>query len=106
MGLAGAVFAFSLYRTGSLWWAIGFHTSWDWAQSFLYGVPDSGTMVQNHLYATHPFGNPLLSGATTGPEGSLLVLPTLLLVALVIHLTLPRRDYSLTPDQSPPPASE
>src|ERR1019366_3201038 len=34
-GLVGMVFCFSLWRTGSLWWAIGFHTAWDWSQSFL-----------------------------------------------------------------------
>ena len=31
-GLIGVVFCLSLWRTGSLWWAIGFHASWDWAQ--------------------------------------------------------------------------
>jgi len=103
VGLAGAVFAFSLYRTGSLWWAIGFHTSWDWAQSYLYGVHDSGTTVQGHLLNSHPFGSTLLSGGSTGPEGSIFVIPTLLLVAGIIHFTLPRRDYFLTPDQSPLP---
>src|ERR1017187_1724333 len=36
-GLAGFLFSFSLWRTGSLWWALGFHAAWDWAQSFLYG---------------------------------------------------------------------
>ncbi len=85
VALAGAVFAFSLWRTGSLWWAIGFHTAWDWAQSYLYGTPDSGNLVQGHLLATHPVGSPLLSGGTAGPEGSLFVLPTLLLAGLVIH---------------------
>jgi uncharacterized protein len=30
-GLVGLVFSFSLWRSGSLWWAIGFHTAWDWA---------------------------------------------------------------------------
>jgi membrane protease YdiL (CAAX protease family) len=102
VGGAGAIFAFSLYRTGSLWWAIGFHTAWDWAQSFLYGVPDSGMMVQGHLFATHPLAAPLYSGGTTGPEGSLFVLPTFLFIALIIHFTLPRRAYFLTPDQAPP----
>jgi len=34
-GLGSIVFCLSLWRTGSLWWAIGFHASWDWAQSFL-----------------------------------------------------------------------
>src|SRR5208282_5299386 len=34
-GLAAMVFCLSLWRTGSLWWAIGFHAAWDWSQSFL-----------------------------------------------------------------------
>jgi len=89
-GLAGMVFCFSLWRTGSLWWAVGFHTSWDWAQSFLYGVADSGLMVQHHLLGTHPAGKPILSGGTTGPEGSIFIVGVLALVCLIIVLTLPR----------------
>ena len=92
-GLASLVFCLSLWRTGSLWWAIGFHASWDWAQSFLYGVADSGLMVQHHLLATHPLGKPLISGGTTGPEGSIFALPTLVLVCLILVCTLPRTTY-------------
>ena len=87
--LASMVFCLSLWRTGSLWWAIGFHTSWDWAQSFLYGVADSGLMVRFHLFATHPVGKPLLSGGATGPEGSIFILPVLFFVAVIILFTLP-----------------
>jgi len=87
-GFAGLVFCFSLWRTGSLWWAIGFHTSWDWGQSFLYGVPDSGVMVQHHLFATHPVGKPVLSGGATGPEGSIFIVVILALACVVIWLTL------------------
>ncbi len=105
VGLAGAVFAFSLYRTGSLWWAIGFHTSWDWAQSYLYGVRDSGTMVQGHLLAAHAMGRPLLSGGNDGPEGSIFGIPIFLLIFAIIHFTLPKRDYPLTADQAPPTTS-
>ena len=93
--IAGIVFAFSLYRTGSLWWAIGFHTAWDWAQSYLYGVANSGSLARGRLLSAVPVGPPLLSGGTAGPEGSILVVPTLLLVALVIHFTLPRRDLGI-----------
>jgi membrane protease YdiL (CAAX protease family) len=88
-GLAGMVFCFSLWRTGSLWFAIGLHTSWDWGQSFLYGVPDSGMMAQHHLLSTHPFGKPILSGGTTGPEGSIFILAILALFSLIIIFTLP-----------------
>jgi hypothetical protein len=80
----------SLWRTGSLWWAIGFHTSWDWAQSFLYGVPDSGLIAQYHLLATHPVGKPILSGGSTGPEGSIFIVAILVLISLIILFTLPR----------------
>ena len=88
--LAGMVFCFSLWRTGSLWWAIGLHTSWDWGQSFLYGVADSGLTIQHHLLATHPAGKPILSGGTTGPEGSIFIVGILALIALIILFTLPR----------------
>jgi membrane protease YdiL (CAAX protease family) len=92
-GLAGVVWCLSLWRTGSLWWAIGFHAAWDWGQSFVYGVADSGLVVRHHLLATHPAGKPILSGGTTGPEGSIFILAVLALVTLIIHFTLPR-----TPD--------
>ena len=96
VAMAGTVFVFSLWRTGSLWWAIGFHAAWDWAQSYLYGTPDSGTLSQGRLRASHPVGSRLLSGGTDGPEGSVLVIPVLLMVAVVIHLTLPRRDAAIS----------
>jgi membrane protease YdiL (CAAX protease family) len=99
VGEAGAIFAFSLYRTGTLWWAIGMHAAWDWAQTFFYGVSDSGLGGQGHLLATHPLGRSLISGGSVGPEGSIFVLPTLLMAAVIIHFTLPRRDYPLTADQ-------
>ncbi len=98
--LASMVFCLSLWRTGSLWWAIGFHTSWDWAQSFLYGVADSGRMIEHHLFATHPVGKPILSGGATGPEGSIFVVAILALISLIIVLTLRGAHYGDTLDRS------
>ncbi len=89
--LAGVIFSYALWRTGSLWWAIGFHMSWDWAQSFLYGVPDSGGLFAGRLFQTHATGHVWLSGGAAGPEGSVLVIPTLILVALVIRFTTRQR---------------
>jgi uncharacterized protein len=86
---ASFTFLFALWRTGSLWWAIGFHMTWDWAQSFLYGVPDSGEMFQGHLYATHALGNPILSGGAVGPEGSILAIPIFALAMVVVWFTHP-----------------
>jgi hypothetical protein len=61
--------------------------AWDWAQSFLYGVPDSGLLVQGRLFATHAVGNPMLSGGADGPEGSILCIPIMLLVIVVLLFT-------------------
>ena len=95
VAVAGFVFVFSLWRTGSLWWAIGFHSAWDWAQSFLYGTPDSGTVSQGRLLASHAVGARWLSGGTDGPEGSVLVIPVLLVVGVGIYFLLPKRERAL-----------
>lgn len=92
-GLIGLIFCLTLWRTGSLWWAIGFHASWDWGQNFLYGTADSGLMIQQRLLDTHPVGKPILSGGTTGPEGSIYILGILVLVVLIIIFTLPSTRY-------------
>ncbi len=85
--VAGMVFVIALWRTGSLWWGIGFHMAWDWGQSFLYGVPDSGGLMQGRLFATHAVGKPLLSGGSVGPEGSIFCMPVLLLPIVVLFFT-------------------
>jgi membrane protease YdiL (CAAX protease family) len=87
--LIGLVFLLALWRTGSLWWGVGFHMAWDWGQSFLYGVPDSGGLMQGRLFATHALGRPLLSGGSVGPEGSVLCVPIILLVLPVLYFTRP-----------------
>jgi membrane protease YdiL (CAAX protease family) len=111
--LAAVVFSYALWRTGSLWWAIGNHMAWDWAQSFLYGVPDSGQISAGRLFHTHPVGNPLLSGGIDGPEGSVYVIPIMLLAALAVRFTTkpapqpplyPDLDPTYTPIPDPPAA--
>ena len=84
--LSGLVFCLSLWLTKSLYWAVGLHAGWDWAESFLYGVPNSGQVASEHLFATHPSGGLLWSGCSTGPEGSIYVIPTVALIALGVWI--------------------
>lgn len=91
---AGMIFCLSLWFTGSLWWAVGFHAAWDWGQSYFYGTADSGMLAQGHLFRELPVGSPLWSGGTTGPEGSVIGLPLLLIVALAMYLWWGRRGKS------------
>jgi uncharacterized protein len=91
-GSIGFVFCVSVWVTGSAWWAIGCHAAWDWAETFFYGVPDSGLVAQRHLLTTTLSGDALWSGGTDGPEGSLLVLPVIaLLLALLLASYRPKR---------------
>ncbi|WP_186066346.1 CPBP family intramembrane glutamic endopeptidase [Burkholderia gladioli] len=80
----GLILCLTLRYTGSLWWAIGFHAAWDWGESAVYGAADSGSIVQHAIFTTRPLGQVLLSGGSAGPEGSLLILPLMGLLALCI----------------------
>ena len=71
-GVAGLVFAFLLRRSGSLWLPIGTHAAWDWAESYFYGVPDSGLVLPGHLLDSTFAGSKWITGGSVGPEGSLL----------------------------------
>ncbi len=90
----GFVFCISVRFTGSAWWAIGCHAAWDWAETYFYGAVDSGMVGQGHLLSAAPAGNPLLSGGTDGPEGSLLGLPLMVLLGVVVLLLYARRKPS------------
>ena len=94
----GVMLAFSLWRTGSLLWAIGFHFMWDYSESFLYGVPDSGLVQPEHLLSTRLSGPTWITGGSVGPEGSWFIFAILAIVALIIHLVYPKRQF--LPQQS------
>ena len=82
-GLIGLFFAFTLRRTGVLWFAIGFHAAWDYSESFLYSVPDSGMMAKGHLLNSSFHGPAWLTGGSVGPEGSY---PALALIGILFVL--------------------
>jgi uncharacterized protein len=71
--LIGLFFCFTVRRTGNLWFAVGLHAMWDYSESFIYSVPDSGAMVTGHLMNSSFHGPDWLTGGTVGPEGSWLV---------------------------------
>jgi len=86
VGVGGIFFCVSLWFTKSLFWAVGFHTGWDWGQSYFYGTANSGLIMQGHLLASHPSGKPLWSGGAAGPEASALLLPLFVLASICMCL--------------------
>ncbi|MFZ0661900.1 MAG: CPBP family intramembrane glutamic endopeptidase [Acidobacteriaceae bacterium] len=93
-GAIGLVFCLSIWYTGSLWWAVGFHAAWDWGESYFYGTADSGLIVKGHLFGEHPLGKLLWSGGKTGPEGSILIVPLLIIIAILMWLWWGHRTQS------------
>jgi membrane protease YdiL (CAAX protease family) len=87
--LIGVFFCFTLRRTGSLWFAVGMHASWDWCESYLYSVPDSGAMVPGHLLNSSFHGSRWLTGGSVGPEGSVLVFVVIAAAWVVFDLIYP-----------------
>lgn len=70
----GVVFA-ALYRwSGSLWLPIGLHGGWNFAESYLFGMPNSGVVLMGRLLHAQPQGPAWLSGGSAGPEASPFVL--------------------------------
>src|SRR5262249_6746703 len=71
----GLLACLALKRTGNLWLVIGFHASWDWGETYLFGVGDSGhPPAPGHLLSSIVSSKSpaWLSGGSVGPEGSAL----------------------------------
>lgn len=96
VGAAGVVmvallFCFSLKRTGNLWYAVGLHASFDWGETFLFSVPNSGVVMQGHLSDSVLHGPKWLTGGTIGPEGSVFCFLTLAAQFLVVNWLFPAK---------------
>ena len=92
--LIGLFLCQTLYRTGTLWWAVGFHCAWDWGQTYLYSVPDSGASLPGHLMKTSFHGEWWLTGGAVGPEGSVLVLVLIGAVWIAFSGLHPKRNWT------------
>ena len=92
-GLIGFFFCLTLRRTGDLWWAVGFHMSWDWGESYLYSVPDSGEISPGHLLNSSFHGPTWLTGGLVGPEGSALVFVVIVVLWVLFDRMYPEVKY-------------
>jgi len=89
----GLLLCFMIRRTGNLWFALGYHAAWDWAETFFYGTPDSGLLGEGRFLNSSSHGPNWLTGGSAGPEGSVFAFLILLLCALLIHLRFPNAIY-------------
>ncbi len=68
--MQGMLLAYAVYRTGSVWWSVSYHTGWNWADAPLFGAAGSGFLDHGHMFDFTPTGPSWLTGGTVGPEGS------------------------------------
>jgi len=87
----GLIFAFTLRRTGNLWLAVGWHASFDFGETFLYSVPNSGLVLEGHLSNASLHGPDWKTGGTVGPEGSVFSFLTMAILAIAIHFLFPAK---------------
>ena len=97
----GFFFCLTLRRTGTLWWAVGFHMSWDWGESYFYSVPDSGTIARGHLLNSAFRGPDWLTGGSVGPEGSCLLFVLIVALWILFDRAYPRVRYEIPPTRYP-----
>jgi hypothetical protein len=90
-GSFGILAAFSLQRTGNIWFPIGMHAGWDWGETYFYSVPDSGFLAKGHLLNSSFHGAQWLTGGSVGPEGSVFAFVVLVIGGIGIHFLFPAK---------------
>jgi membrane protease YdiL (CAAX protease family) len=97
--VVGVFWCFTLRRTGTLWFALGMHAAFDFGETFLFSVPDSGVVFPGHLSGAVIRNGPAwLVGGTAGPEASVLDFVILAILFYVVH-----KMYPVEPEPSPEP---
>lgn len=85
----GMFFCLTLRRTGNLWFAVGLHASFDWGETFLFSVPNSGVVAPGHLLDSSLHGPAWLTGGTVGPEGSVMAFAVIAVAAVIFSRMYP-----------------
>jgi membrane protease YdiL (CAAX protease family) len=88
----GMFFCLTLRRTGDLWFAVGLHASFDWGETYLYSVPNSGLTAGGHLLNSSFHGPAWITGGTVGPEGSAMAFVVMALAAMIFSRVYPPRE--------------
>jgi membrane protease YdiL (CAAX protease family) len=82
VGLIGLFLCLSVRRTGDIWFAVGFHFTWNFVSMAVFGSPNTGNHGQplpGHLLAGTFHGPAWRTGGPMGAEASAFVFPVLAL---------------------------
>ena len=91
VSLIGLFMSFTVSRTGSIWFAVGFHALFDYAALYIFGAPNSGnrggTPIDTRLLSGTFHGPSWLTGGPLGVEASWFVFPVIALLFLFFDRT-------------------
>ena len=80
---------YSVLRTGTLWFAVGFHVAFDYMQLFIIGTPNGAQLPVGRLLNVHFAGPAWLTGGVLGTEASFLMYPMIALLWVYIWWRFP-----------------
>ena len=89
---------YSVLRTGTLWFAVGFHVAYDYMQLFVIGTPNGSAVPAGRLLDVTFSGPAWLTGGVLGTEASFLMYPTIALLFVYIALRNRGRE-NVTPER-------
>jgi hypothetical protein len=75
---------------------VGLHAAFDWGETFLFSVPDSGLIAPGHLLNSSFHGPTWLTGGTVGPEGSVMAFVAVGIAAAIFAVVYPPLDVPAT----------
>lgn len=84
-------------RTGTLWFAVGFHIAFDYMQFFVIGTPNGAQVPVGRMLDVGFAGPVWLTGGVLGTEASLLMYPAIALLWVCIALRY-RKAAAWPPD--------
>ena len=76
--------SYSVLRTGTLWFAVGFHIAFDYMQLFIIGTPNGKQIPVGRLLDVSFNGPGWLTGGVLGTEASFLMYPAIVLLWLYV----------------------
>jgi membrane protease YdiL (CAAX protease family) len=90
----GVALCLSVRRTGSLWWAVGWHAAFDFGQFFLIGTRNGGQAPVGHLLDVSFPGPAWLTGGELGTEASVFMVPVAIAMFIYCGWLLPKRPQA------------
>jgi hypothetical protein len=76
--------SYTLLRTGTLWFAVGFHVAYDYMQLFIIGTPNGSRVPVGRLLNVTFQGPAWLTGGALGTEASFLMYPMVVLLWIYV----------------------